>query len=403
MSPILLLLATLANGEFLLGRVPPADYDLSDLNGFFGPEDAARACDSHPTCAGFTYRGLLDFASFPENAVYETFFLRYVHQIDVRAPSANWVTYLTEKPFAVYNGTFAGTAVSLKGQTEENVGLCLSNTCSAVSADEQGRLTDKLVSINLGMRSSFTPSSGKKTYVNLNVDPERVRGEESDIDVCCPAPTPTQNYAKLLDEWKNGGVNDTLKRVPCDVDPEVFMREHLLPGIPAMLTGCTRDWPASRLWPTLEALMSRYGRNVTWKADVTLPKGSPVTLDMLGLTEHPYYEDMMEKPVKSYEDVLLSGDELLTLARDFNVTIRVFERVGNAPRRPRFEGTSTDKSDLFADWKWPHAVPQDLYVPSFGGSDYQWVIASQKGTGTHIHQDPVLTDAWNALISGHKV
>ncbi len=98
----------------------------------------------------------------------------------------------------------------------------------------------------------------------------------------------------------------------------------------------------------------------------------------------------------------MSGKEILNLM-SLNASVRVFERVGTAPRRSRAEYTPSPKPDLFDDWRWPASVPEDLYRPTFGGSDYQWVILSQPQTGTHIHQDPVMTDAWNALISGHKV
>lgn len=64
---------------------------------------------------------------------------------------------------------------------------------------------------------------------------------------------------------------------------------------------------------------------------------------------------------------------------------------------------STEKPDLFSGWSWPKAIPEDLYKNTFGGSDYQWIIMSQPKTGTHVHQDPDLTDAWNALLYGHKV
>ncbi len=54
------------DAKFLLGRLHPADYDLSELNGLYRPTDAALMCDDHPTCAGFTYRGLLNTTNFPD-------------------------------------------------------------------------------------------------------------------------------------------------------------------------------------------------------------------------------------------------------------------------------------------------------------------------------------------------
>ena len=99
---------------------------------------------------------------------------------------------------------------------------------------------------------------------------------------------------------------------------------------------------------------------------------------------------------------MLPGSELLNLIK-LNATLRVFERVGKAPRREKSPATSSYKPDLFPEWGWPKIMPKDLFRSSFGGSDFQWVIMSHPATGTHIHHDPDITDAWNALLYGHKV
>ncbi len=87
MNPLILVLALVTKpssasdddgdvrGKFHLGRLlPPSSPGLLDLslsspglpNGFLRPADAARACDRHPECAGFTYRGLRDTSKFPD-------------------------------------------------------------------------------------------------------------------------------------------------------------------------------------------------------------------------------------------------------------------------------------------------------------------------------------------------
>lgn len=89
--------------------------------------------------------------------------------------------------------------------------------------------------------------------------------------------------------------------------------------------------------------------------------------------------------------------------RYFLHSFRIFERLGKLPRKTEHRGGTTKKPDLYKDWNWPKPIPKDLFKDSFGGTDYQWMILSQGRTGTHVHHDPHLTDAWNALISGHKV
>ena len=47
-------------------------------------------------------------------------------------------------------------------------------------------------------------------------------------------------------------------------------------------------------------------------------------------------------------------------------------------------------------------IPDDLYYLSGYENPYNWIIFSQKYTGSHPHSDPDLTGAWNYLINGHK-
>ena len=85
-------------GDFMIGKTPPAEFDILELNGHHLPGDAAKICDAHPICAGFTYRGLLDNAKFPDKT-YETYFFRFIHFVDGDRDYANWVTYRTKKPY----------------------------------------------------------------------------------------------------------------------------------------------------------------------------------------------------------------------------------------------------------------------------------------------------------------
>ena len=138
---------------------------------------------------------------------------------------------------------------------------------------------------------------------------------------------------------------------------------------------------------------------MTWDADVSIREHSKEKeiFQLLDLSE----EDM-NKMIKTYEYISLSGKTILNLMK-LNATVRIFERVGTTPRRLKLRRKNTHKPDLFNDWGWPSPIPKDIYKPTFGGSTFQWVIMSQATTGTHIHFDPEITDAWNALLYGHKV
>lgn len=184
-------------------------------------------------------------------------------------------------------------------------------------------------------------------------------------------------------------VKDGLERIPCNMSTEDFLARYVVPRVPVMLTGCTIDWKAEG-W-TREDLLSRYEDEVLWDVDVHLDPGSAIP------------EFLMEDGDKDdYGLDSLSGKAILDLM-GHNATVRVFDRVGLDPWALREGPPGDSKLDLISDWSWPPAMPRDLFSPTFASTDYKWVVLSDGGTGTDVHQDPQMTDAWNALLSGHKV
>ncbi len=403
--------------DFIVGKIPPSDLSLDELNGFYRPSEAALLCEEHKQCAGLTYRGLVPTDAITKDnsnstadteRTYRMYFVRYVPLVEDEAFYSNWASYISKKRFAEYDGVFAGTVVPFR--LPESMGNVSTHCwgedagCAAVTVDAAtGRLKERMTEINL---NSFVPSEDRITYFNLRVHHDYVRRNVPPLDMCCPAhSTGRKNLRFWIDK-----INDTLPRVSCDIEPEEFLRRFVLPREPVMLTGCTDNWPAATKW-TMESLLSRYGDNVTWKSDISFTgtETSDIAPDLLSLPDDLTEEEalefadiLMNKPVKSFDDLQLPGSRLSELM-SLNASVRIFDRLGNPPRRDNDIPKTQQKPDLYADWEWPRPVPKDLYIPAFGGSDYQWVIMSQPQTGTHVHSDPDLTDAWNALITGHKV
>ena len=57
--------------------------------------------------------------------------------------------------------------------------------------------------------------------------------------------------------------------------------------------------------------------------------------------------------------------------------------------------------DLFGNMK-PAPIPEDIY-PTIGyQNDLNWMILSNKDTGSDLHNDPDVMGAWNYLINGKK-
>ncbi len=144
-----------------------------------------------------------------------------------------------------------------------------------------------------------------------------------------------------------------LPRISCNVDPDEFLRDYVLPGVPVMLTGCPDDWPAWREeegW-NYRGMMERYGDDVYWLTDVSIPDESPVTLSKkwwwdfvriekataasslhsIAVQDDNYQSMMKEAPVKSYPQILLNGKQVLLL-ESLNATVRVCEKIGSPPR-----------------------------------------------------------------------
>ena len=63
---ILIKAACVSLAEFVLGRIRPTGFDLTELDGRLTPGEAADKCEAHARCAGFTYRGLMDNSDQPD-------------------------------------------------------------------------------------------------------------------------------------------------------------------------------------------------------------------------------------------------------------------------------------------------------------------------------------------------
>ena len=78
---------------------------------FFRVHSAAVICDQTPECGGFTFKGILNSTNIADkqnvdSVLHEVYFFRYVHMVTTGQQFANWITYLSEKPYAPYHGLF---------------------------------------------------------------------------------------------------------------------------------------------------------------------------------------------------------------------------------------------------------------------------------------------------------
>ena len=212
-----------------------------------------------------------------------------------------------------------------------------------------------------------------ETFTLVRTRPEETDGlvatsawDLDDLDLCCPE---NREVEEVREE-----VVDTLERVSCDMDSKEFLARFVTPKEPVVLVGCTEGWPAAGAgaisW-TMESLLERKGE---WRTDWIERRAG-------GLLE-----------AWAAKDFLPGWRVSQILAR--NGTARVFHALARRSRG--------GEEPLFQDYTTPGPLPKDLYQAAGLGTDYQWLILSQAGTGTALHHDPAFTIAWNSLVSGTK-
>ncbi|KAL6782722.1 hypothetical protein ACKKBG_A07875 [Auxenochlorella protothecoides x Auxenochlorella symbiontica] len=165
---------------------------------------------------------------------------------------------------------------------------------------------------------------------------------------------------------------DTIARVDArSLTAEEFAVRFESPGVPVILTGLTRDWPASREW-TDARLLERYG-------------------------DHRF-------KVGSDDD----GYAVRLSLRDF-LYYRASREHGRLDDSPLyiFDGS-------FATRRGSRRLRQDYSVPALFAEDlmqhagerrrppYRWLVMGPARSGSGVHIDPLATSAWNALLRGHK-
>ena len=215
-----------------------------------------------------------------------------------------------------------------------------------------------------------------KTDESLKIEAKGSK-DFSEIDNCCP-------HNEHFDfEYVKGDIKDDLERISCDIPKEEFFIKYVKRQQPVILLNCSSEWRAQRYW-TAENLFKRGNGEMTWTSDYV--DGS--------------------KPFLGPSNVgtKYSGNFLQSVI-DNNGTVRVFDEIGRREewRRRRQGDTSENKKmELFDDYSQPKPIPEDMYAAAGIHTDYQWVIVTQRNTGTGLHTDPDYTMAWNTLLSGRK-
>ncbi|KDD76435.1 hypothetical protein H632_c227p3, partial [Helicosporidium sp. ATCC 50920] len=150
-----------------------------------------------------------------------------------------------------------------------------------------------------------------------------------------------------------------------------FVERYERPGIPAIVTHLCDGWPAQQSW-TLEALAERFGAH-RFKVGAD-DDGYAVRMT---LADYAYY---CSAPRHASRD-----DSPMT----------VFEGGFGRHRCTRA---------LLGDYAVPALFSEDLFrhVGARRRPPWRWLVLGPERSGTGVHQDPLATSAWNALLRGRK-
>lgn len=160
---------------------------------------------------------------------------------------------------------------------------------------------------------------------------------------------------------------DPLERISCDISRQEFQDKYEYERKPVILVGCDKDWPALHRWNP-KALIPRFDNATEWRAQVT--------------------EEADLNPQAKWSEIVDAMDR----GGKFYIFDQLDHPAGKEIEKDYTTPNPFQKTDLYQNL---NDFPEDY------GSK-RWFCVGHAGTGTHPHMDPLGTDAWNSLISGHK-
>ncbi|CAG8540936.1 8413_t:CDS:2 [Rhizophagus irregularis] len=179
------------------------------------------------------------------------------------------------------------------------------------------------------------------------------------------------------------------------VSREEFIEKYEAPGLPVVITGCTKGWPAEVKW-NRETLLKKFEayRFKVGEDD----NGNPVRM------QFKYYLHYLENEAIRDDSPLYIFDSSFGKLKRSSQSVAKKDEPSKIQDKP-FEVPKKQyrRPCLLRDYKPPKYFDDDLF--RFTGEKrppYRWFVLGGERSGTGMHFDPLGTSAWNTLLVGHK-
>jgi len=357
---------------FHVGRISEGQFEYPQLNGWLTPPKAVILCEEDPQCGGFTYKGTY----MPERQ-FQVFFFHLLINLETELGAWKWNFYRANKTFLRFPGLFASTD-PLDEEKPGSLEIC-SDDDSCVGMELPTNRLLSYLDLDTLRKVPDTTTMVKALAVHGDTNIDSGNSWEN-LDTCCP------KSGKVTDA-QVAKIEDHLERVSCDMPQEEFVARYVMQREPVILVNCSASWHAQVEW-TLDKLLKVGEGNKAWRCDWELRKQN------------------QGSQFRVPPDESLKGSVIQEILRR-NGTLRIFDKLGRRmhtqARRKRGVRLATDKLHLFDDYSTPRPLQGvDKFDKAGVLTDYQWIIASHKNTGTELHMDPEFTSPWNTVLKGHK-
>ncbi|XP_071745963.1 uncharacterized protein [Lepeophtheirus salmonis] len=314
-----------------------------------------------------------------------------------------WVSYCSFKNFGRIIGVPGNQSYESPHHVETLKDCTVSQYCAGVLIDSNENVLKTFSYIDLDTINRSQNQSNGILLINLVTEPHLLGQSQLDFmkfEQCC-----VQEKNTILKAPEHlTKINDTLERIDCNsITMTEFEKEYVLKRKAVMLVNCTKDWKAQKTW-TIRGLLSRYPKEekkywTTGFKDM-IENFNEAEEKLKWFDEEEFGRMEEDNHEESIDKSQMLGQDVIEIIKNKNISFRVFEKVG-LPYSLR--NMPEAKTDLYRDWSTPKPIPKDLYKHAIRlHTDYSWVIMGCAGSGTNLHQDPDLTDAWNSLLYGHK-